>query len=256
MLLRRISEHVKAQNWFAVGIDFVIVVVGVFIGIQVANWNDVQNDKRMAREYITRIQQDLLATQKDMHAQIEYSQWIKDHTVRALHALVQEPAALGSDFVVDSYIAGHSISVSLQRDTYVELLSVGALATIPNLEVRQRISQFFRNGDTIEEAVVVVPGYQSDMRGVMPNDVASVLRAGCGAVVRRDAQNDPVFEVPKGCPPKLTPTQISSTVENFRNVDLVPSLRRSLSDVEVKQSYFQQILDQSIELHDFLEENA
>lgn len=40
MILRRITEHVRAQNWFAVALDFVIVVVGVFIGIQVANWNE------------------------------------------------------------------------------------------------------------------------------------------------------------------------------------------------------------------------
>ena len=40
MLLRSISQHVKAQNWFAVAIDFAIVVVGVFIGIQVSNWNE------------------------------------------------------------------------------------------------------------------------------------------------------------------------------------------------------------------------
>jgi hypothetical protein len=40
MILRRIPEHVKAQNWFAVGIDFFIVVVGVFVGLQVSNWND------------------------------------------------------------------------------------------------------------------------------------------------------------------------------------------------------------------------
>ncbi len=45
MLLRRVTEHVKAQNWFAVGIDFLIVVVGVFIGIQVANWNDARRDR-------------------------------------------------------------------------------------------------------------------------------------------------------------------------------------------------------------------
>ena len=38
MLFRRIKTHVKAENWFAVGIDFLIVVVGVFIGIQV--WNE------------------------------------------------------------------------------------------------------------------------------------------------------------------------------------------------------------------------
>lgn len=31
MLLRRITQHVKDQNWFAVGLDFLIVVVSVFI---------------------------------------------------------------------------------------------------------------------------------------------------------------------------------------------------------------------------------
>ena len=29
MLLRRITQHVKDQNWFAVAVDFVIVVIGV-----------------------------------------------------------------------------------------------------------------------------------------------------------------------------------------------------------------------------------
>jgi hypothetical protein len=37
MILRSVTKHVQEQNWFAVFIDFFIVVVGVFIGIQVAN---------------------------------------------------------------------------------------------------------------------------------------------------------------------------------------------------------------------------
>ena len=40
MILRRVMEHVKSQNWTAVAVDFLIVVVGVFIGIQLGNWND------------------------------------------------------------------------------------------------------------------------------------------------------------------------------------------------------------------------
>lgn len=40
MILRRIIAHFRKQEWTAIGIDFVIVVVGVFIGIQVANWNE------------------------------------------------------------------------------------------------------------------------------------------------------------------------------------------------------------------------
>lgn len=47
MILNSVTKHVKEQNWFAVFVDFLIVVVGVFIGIQVANWNESQalNDK-------------------------------------------------------------------------------------------------------------------------------------------------------------------------------------------------------------------
>jgi hypothetical protein len=45
MILRRVIEHVNAQNWTAVALDFVTVVAGVFIGIQVSNWNDARQDK-------------------------------------------------------------------------------------------------------------------------------------------------------------------------------------------------------------------
>jgi hypothetical protein len=38
--LRRVTGHVQKQDWFAVGVDFAIVVVGVFVGIQVSNWID------------------------------------------------------------------------------------------------------------------------------------------------------------------------------------------------------------------------
>ncbi len=40
MILRRIIAHFRKQEWTAIGIDFVIVVVGVFVGLQVSNWNE------------------------------------------------------------------------------------------------------------------------------------------------------------------------------------------------------------------------
>ncbi|MFP4335133.1 MAG: hypothetical protein ACLFQC_06610 [Wenzhouxiangella sp.] len=56
MILRSVTRHVRDQNWFAVGIDFLIVVVGVFIGIQVANWNEA----RQARTEEARLVDQLL----------------------------------------------------------------------------------------------------------------------------------------------------------------------------------------------------
>lgn len=34
MILRRFAEHVKGHNWFAVGLDLIVVVVGIYIGLQ------------------------------------------------------------------------------------------------------------------------------------------------------------------------------------------------------------------------------
>ena len=38
MLLRRITKHVKDQNWFAVALDFVIVVIGVGVALAAGEW--------------------------------------------------------------------------------------------------------------------------------------------------------------------------------------------------------------------------
>ncbi len=61
MLLRRVIEHVRKQEWTAIAIDFVIVVVGVFVGIQAANWNEMRADEARAQGYLERIHNDLEA---------------------------------------------------------------------------------------------------------------------------------------------------------------------------------------------------
>lgn len=49
MILRRITEHVKAQNWFAVALDFVIVVIGVGVAMFGQQWlSDRQQRAEMA----------------------------------------------------------------------------------------------------------------------------------------------------------------------------------------------------------------
>ena len=66
MILRRVIDHVKHQNWTAVALDFVIVVVGVFIGIQVSNWNDAKNQGQRRDYYLERLQSDLNETIRDL----------------------------------------------------------------------------------------------------------------------------------------------------------------------------------------------
>lgn len=59
MLLRSVTEHVRNQNWFAVWIDFAIVVFGVIIGLQVANWNEVQTQRAQTQRMLGEVLVDL-----------------------------------------------------------------------------------------------------------------------------------------------------------------------------------------------------
>ena len=59
MLLRRITQHVKDQNWTAVALDFAIVVIGVFLGLQFANWNTARLEAREEQQILIRLQAEL-----------------------------------------------------------------------------------------------------------------------------------------------------------------------------------------------------
>jgi hypothetical protein len=62
MILRRVIAHFKKQEWTAIAIDFLIVVGGVFIGIQVSNWNAARKDESDARLFLLRLHEDIEQT--------------------------------------------------------------------------------------------------------------------------------------------------------------------------------------------------
>jgi hypothetical protein len=79
MILRSVMKHVRDQNWFAVFLDFLIVVVGVFIGIQVANWNEERREAALGMAYLEWLGDDLVAMETHLEDRIE--------GLRGLHSL-------------------------------------------------------------------------------------------------------------------------------------------------------------------------
>jgi hypothetical protein len=68
MILQRISKNVISQNWFTVVVEFVIVVVGVFMGLQVQDWNEARKARieevgLLSRLYVET--RELLETQRE-----------------------------------------------------------------------------------------------------------------------------------------------------------------------------------------------
>jgi len=59
MISRRIKEHVTAHNWFAVGVDFLIVVIGILLAFQITEWADARSDRDREKQLIADLLADL-----------------------------------------------------------------------------------------------------------------------------------------------------------------------------------------------------
>jgi hypothetical protein len=84
MILRRVIAHVKAQNWTAVFLDFAIVVIGVFLGLQAQQWSSARADRAREADHLEAVAGDL---RRDV-AEIEEIVRVSTVRMAALEALL------------------------------------------------------------------------------------------------------------------------------------------------------------------------
>jgi len=54
-------RNVTKQNWLAVGLDLIVVIVGIFLGLQVQSWYDGREAKLQEYKYLENLHQDIEA---------------------------------------------------------------------------------------------------------------------------------------------------------------------------------------------------
>ena len=147
MILRRLSEHVKEQNWFAVALDFLIVVVGVFIGIQVSNWNAARSDRIEEQKLLMRLYDETGVLSGRLKAESERVLPFMD-TLWSLRPALLAGAPRGplSDYECWTLAASHA-ATSLTDDlpTLDEILSTGRLELIENQIIKKELRDFVFN---------------------------------------------------------------------------------------------------------------
>jgi len=83
MVLRRLLSHIHSQNWLAVLLDLLVVVVGLFIGLQVDTWWQARQESRLGDSYLLEIQEDFEANKSKL-----------DKSVAQLELIIQSILAL------------------------------------------------------------------------------------------------------------------------------------------------------------------
>ena len=156
MLLRRITQHVKDQNWFAVGIDFIIVVIGVFIGIQVANWNDVRQERVSEVQYLERFADEIELTIAHLRDERSFATESSESIEAFSAALFREDV---SDAALVSAAKGYLTSGAFfanfrpHRTTFDDLVSTGNVDIITDEAIRVGLVRLHANYKEAQEVI-------------------------------------------------------------------------------------------------------
>jgi hypothetical protein len=235
MILRRVIEHVREQNWTAIGIDFCIVVIGVFFGIQVANWNEDRLTRSKADVFTSRLKGDLLLEAWGYEGLIEYYEDVSANADRTLAAMEGEAAPTDEQFVISAYRATQYKYNDRYRATYDEMVSTGAIGLIADQKLRETAIIMFTS-PLFDE--ITTDGQDSEYREVfrraVSRDVQRELQAKCGDryVELLDYQGI-VDSLDYPCQLDLPAAKVAAAAAALRaNADFVPSLQLRFADVE------------------------
>ena len=149
-MLRRVVEHVKAQNWTAVVLDFLIVVAGVFVGVQVNEWWLSRLDARKERAYLLELKQDFGQVIRELDSDTKDYEGI----ARAMVALLEESRRDKPKMPVAELNRNCSglinmVATSIVSDTYANLTGSGDLSLIRSQELRNALASFYARTDII-----------------------------------------------------------------------------------------------------------
>ena len=182
MILRRVIAHFKKQEWTAIALDFLIVVVGVFVGLQVNNWNTARQNNNLAAEYLERLKVDL-------SEQIIYLERLKDYTLiternaeSAAASYRKRPDELGPQFLINLYQASQRWFGTIRKGTHDELVSTGRIVLIGDLETREMLRAHYA---IVNDAMISVHAsieYRTVVRLEIDPIIQAEIRDKCGDV--------------------------------------------------------------------------
>jgi hypothetical protein len=234
MILRRLTENLRAQNWTAITIEFLIVVIGVFIGTQVANWNQ----ERLAKLETERMLEQLVP---ELQSQIEFFDSVSTYyaTSRrfadlALEGWKDDARLNDSDFVIAAYQASQVTGIGTNAENWAITFGGDQLRNIENPRIRRNMELMLTSDYSTVTFNSVATPYRENVRRVIPIKVQDDIRRECGDRNVPGKYGFVLVVLPETCSLKIPPAEAASIAAALRaRPSLVEELNWHLAAIAV-----------------------
>ena len=223
MILRRLTQSLKEQNWTTILVEFVLLVCGVFLGIQAANWNEQRAEDAKAQAYLARIRINLEADTTSIQRREVFWGQVIGYGKQAIRYAETGEKVDGSAWktVVAFYQASQLWQWVTSDSTYQEMRSGGELGLIRDQQLRDALSQYYlENGSGTAYLFMLQPEYRKLVRGLTPSVVADHIWAKCWK------QPNPGEQYLPACDAPITEAEAQAVLDGYmKDPDLLPELR-------------------------------
>jgi hypothetical protein len=210
-MLRRVTQHVLEQNWTAIVIDFAIVVLGVFIGIQVSNLNANRSDLARERLLLAELRAELAGSIQQVAIKQDAFRQVGRSGERS-SAFLDAGRSCGDacwGVIVDFFHASQWQTVVLSRSTYDEMRRNGWPR---NRAIVEALEAHHRQADQITFAINEPPVYRELVRGLIPLSIHRPYWQNCFAM--SDGEERYLEECAEGVDPAVSAAGVAAIMAN------------------------------------------
>lgn len=236
MILRRVAESLKAQNWTEIWIEFVLLVAGVFLGIQAANWNEARTARAHEHQLLVELRAEVAEAIRQTRIRQRAFEQVNRSGRRAI-AFLDAGQSCGDacwPVLVDFFHASQWQLFEAGLPTYEEMRRNGWPRQRAIVEAME---SYRRQSAQVAAPMREPPGYRARVRGLIPLAVHAPYWTNCFSLTNgEEAYVDPC---PQGVPPAVSAAAVAAIAND-------PDIHRMLTEYAgFMPGYNQSLLSQN-----------
>ena len=234
MILRRLTENLRTQNWTNVAIELAIVIVGVFIGLQAANWNQGRIERRETERMLVQLVPELQSQLTYFDDARAYYGVTRRYAEQALAGWMGDSRVSDEQFVIAAYQASQITGIGTNAENWALTFGGEQLRNIENPEVRRNLEVILTSDYGPVSLNAAASPYREQVRRVIPINVQDSIRSECGDRFGTGHIGFVRVSLPDKCGLKIPPAEARRIAASLRaRPDLAQELNRHLAAVAV-----------------------
>lgn len=197
MIFKRAVAKLRAQDWLAITIELAIVIMGVFVGTQVANWNEQRIENLETRRLLTQLKPEVQSLLRFYSNARSYYKVTRGYAATAFDGWSKDPKVSDRDFVIAAYQASQIAGIGTNNAIWADIFGADGLRNIDDPIIRDSLSYLMTSDTKPIDAEAVDTPYRQNVRSVIPIEIQDSIRAKCGDRNRPDGAE--IFYLPRTC---------------------------------------------------------